>query len=133
MRNLTFILTILAFVTISCEEDTLSGITDSTSREEDNNFLESLSEEISDMAEEFECVEASEWQFTAIGTKACGGPTGFIAYSTQIDAVVFLEKVNLFTEQQDIFNKKWKVFSDCTVPPQPEGIICVDGKPEFYY
>ena len=145
MRKFAFILTILAVIIISCEENTIekesenllppdiSEISDSSLLEEDNYFLEYLSQEISEIAGEQLCVDEYEWRYTPIGTKACGGPKGYVAYSIQTDTVAFLDKVIFFTIQQDVYNKKWGIFSDCSVPPQPEGIICVNGKPEFYY
>ncbi len=95
--------------------------------------MEKLLDEIEDLAGKFECQDTSEWKFTTFGVKSCGGPRGFIAYSTKIDTSAFLEKVRFYTEQDSICNHKWKLASDCSVPPEPKQIICVNGKPKFIY
>src|SRR5699024_8797860 len=77
--------------------------------------------------------ESSEWNFSSFGSKACGGPVGFIAYSTKIDVELFLEKVEKHKIEQKKFNEKWGIISDCSVPPEPTGVICKDGEPSFIY
>lgn len=145
MRTLLVYFTLFVILITSCEDNNddrepeffeppqISEITDSSLLEQDDYFLEYLSYEIQDIADEQDCFDASEWKFTPIGTKACGGPKGFIAYSSQIDTVYFLDKVNFYTIQQDVYNKKWGIISDCSLPPYPKGIVCIDRKPEFYY
>jgi len=130
MNKLLTLSTIL-LLAFACEDST--GITDKTKREEDEQFLELLHKEIVAHSESVTCTEAEEWTFVAIGAKACGGPTGYIAYSTQINEELFLEKVAYFTEQQKKFNTKWGIFSTCDVPAEPTGVSCADGKPIFVY
>jgi hypothetical protein len=139
MKRSILSLAIVTLLLISCENNDNSEnwddneITNSSTRNEDTTLLNNLYEEILNLSNQYDCVDSSQWKFTAIGSKACGGPTGFIAYSSMIDENLFLEKVEHNTEQQEIYNKKWKVFSDCSVPPQPKGLECIDGKPQFYY
>ena len=50
-------------------------------------------EQLSDMLKDIrlravdtvDCVDDSQWEFTAIGSKACGGPQSYLAYPLSID------------------------------------------------
>lgn len=95
--------------------------------------LAELYAEIEKLAEGKPCTDASEWSFTPIGSKPCGGPSGYIAYSTQIDTEHFFNRVALYDMLQKKFNEKWGVSSDCAVVPAPTGVQCVEGKPQFIY
>jgi hypothetical protein len=44
--------------------------------------------------------ENSALAFTSIGSKACGGPTGFVAYSLKLNTTEFLDKVKKYTNYQ---------------------------------
>jgi len=80
-----------------------------------------------------ECTNPSEWAYTGIGEKSCGGPIGYIPYSLKINVKDFLDKVNLYTIKEMEFNKRWKVTSDCSVPAKPIGIDCKNGKATLIY
>ena len=79
------------------------------------------------------CTDANQWDFTAIGTKACGGPEGYIAYSKKTDKETFLAKVKTYTDAQAAFNVKWNVSSTCDVVIPPARVECVEGKPKLLY
>jgi outer membrane protein assembly factor BamD (BamD/ComL family) len=100
---------------------------------DDEKKLKELYSNIQKMPGEFNCDNANDWKFTAIGAKACGGPTGFIPYSIKMDTAVFLQKVRSYTAQQDAFNKRWNISSDCMAVLPPKGVACEDGKPKFFY
>jgi len=102
-------------------------------RPDDEKKLTALYADIQKMAQQIKCENAGDWKFTAIGSKACGGPTGFVVYSIKLDTTVFLQKVRSYTAQQDAFNKKWGVSSDCMAVLPPKGVACEDGKPKFIY
>lgn len=113
----------------SCEKDDVEDV-----RERDKERLENLYTEIKEIAESVTCENAEEWEFTALGAKACGGPVEYIAYSSTIDTEAFLEKVKRYTELQHQFNIDWDITSDCSTPAKPTGVICnEEGKPEFIY
>lgn len=111
----------------SCSSD------DELSIEEDARRLEALFQEIQSMAESQPCEDASIWTFRDYGSKACGGPVGYIAYPTTIDTGAFLEKIEAHRAAQQAFNEKWDVISDCSFPAQPTGILCRDGLPVLQY
>ncbi|MDQ0640472.1 hypothetical protein QF042_004037 [Pedobacter sp. W3I1] len=106
---------------------------DEPMRNADQSELEKLYKDIEKAAQQFTCENAGEWKFTAIGSKACGGASGYIAYSIKIDESTFLKKVEQFTKLQADYNKKWGVYSDCALVIQPKGVTCDNGKPKFTY
>jgi len=119
---------ILIFITLltSCNDEQLT-------QEQEAKRLEVLFNEIESLASRVGCVSPSEWTYTTYGSKACGGPVGFIAYSIQIDTKLFLQKVEWHRSEQKAFNEKWGTISDCSFPSQPIGLICENGNPRFTY
>ncbi len=97
-------------------------------QEEELEILKKMFAEIEALAESVVCENAEEWEYTPVGSKACGGPAGFIAYSTKIDVASFLEKVKSYTKSEDDFNKKWGIVSTCDILLPPNGIACDEGK-----
>ncbi len=103
------------------------------SQEEDFQELIEWYDSILVMAQNENCTDAANWGITAIGAKACGGPTGYIAYSLNIDIENFLNEVADYTAAQNAFNIKWGSTSDCMVPLMPTGIDCINGDLHFTY
>ena len=60
-------------------------------------------------------------------------PVGYIAYSTNINTELFLNKIEEHRNAQHEFNQKWGIISDCSVPPKPSSVICENGDPVFKY
>lgn len=127
------IVLILSFTLGACEEDPIREISDTSSIEEDQQLLEELYQEIVEMISGTLCEDASQWRFTAIGAKACGGAADYIAYPLSIDEDHFLNLVGHYTEQTGVFNTKWGVFSTCDVTRRPTAVACQDGEPFFLY
>lgn len=130
MKRQLFILTSIVLV--------MSLIWACTDRDEpmqnvDQTELERLYKDIEKSAQQFACENAGEWKFIAIGSKACGGASGYIAYSVKIDESSFLKKVKQFTKLQADYNQKYGVYSDCALVIQPKGVTCDNGKPKFTY
>lgn len=124
MKSQIYLLSaLLALSLAGCESDT-SGL----SQEQDQLLLDQKLTEIVNLAESVICEDSSNWTFTGIGGKACGGPTGYLAYSTNINVEEFLLKVEEFNVAEANFNKKWGVISDCMTPAQPIDIECINGK-----
>jgi len=113
----------------------LSACTERDARVQDADEagLDNLYKDIEKAANQFTCENAGEWKFTAIGSKACGGASGFIAYSIKIDESSFLKKVEQFTKLQADYNRKYGAYSDCSLVIQPKGVTCDSGKPKFTY
>ncbi len=95
--------------------------------------MQKVFEEIVALSESQNCSDSAEWLFTAYGSKACGGPIGYIAYSKKIDQNYFLGLVDRFTKLQTEYNQKTGAVSDCALAIRPTSITCEGGKPKFIY
>ncbi|MCF6213705.1 MAG: hypothetical protein L3J45_06735 [Flavobacteriaceae bacterium] len=126
MKNLIISIASLVLILTSCTSNTLS-------QEQEQQLLDDLYLDIQTLANSEPCSNPEDWAFTAIGAKACGGPAGYIAYPLSIDTVSFLDLVTHYTKEQEKYNIKWGVFSDCSVAQPPSGIECLNGEPTFIY
>ncbi|MFT4857138.1 MAG: hypothetical protein ACI9UV_001307 [Algoriphagus sp.] len=95
--------------------------------------LDQLWTEINQLATSQTCTNVSDWTFTPIGSKPCGGPMSYLAYSRKIDEKRFLELVQAYTELQADFNKRTGAFSDCALVQRPSGVICENSKAVLVY
>lgn len=94
--------------------------------------LKKMYEEIVALSENNESCTGN-WYFTAIGSRSCGGPEGYIAYSLKINTTDFLSKVRNYTAEQEKFNTKWRITSTCNIVPVPESVACINGKATLLY
>lgn len=124
MKNL-FILCF--FILSSCQ------LSDSDKKAFDGTELEDLYAKIRALSESKSCENSNEWKITAIGSKACGGPTGYIAYSNRIDETEFLALVKQYTTLQEEYNIQNNIYSDCMYVVSPSEVVCENGKPVFLY
>ncbi|WP_051316022.1 hypothetical protein [Algoriphagus vanfongensis] len=108
-------------------------IFESADKDVSDKELEILYDEIVQLAESESCSDAAQWKFTAIGSKPCGGPTGYIAYSSQLDEASFLDKVKRYNQLMADYNAKNNRFSDCMYLSPPSQVICEAGKPVLVY
>jgi len=129
MKNIKFLFIAFSILLFSCNTD------DSSSKETETQNITKMYDEIisSSMTNSTSCTNPSEWSFAAIGSKACGGSTGYIPYSLKINVPEFLKKVENYTNAQATFNKKWEIMSTCEIILPPTGVDCVNGKPTLVY
>ena len=113
---------------LSCSNDNKGS-----TQEQEAQQLSEMFAEIEALASSESCDDASEWTFTSYGSKACGGPFGYIAYSVNIDTELFLQKVEEHKTAQQIYNEKWDIISDCSVPQEPDAVVCENGNPVFEF
>ncbi len=101
----------------------------------DQKELEQLYSKIKTIAESSTCGGTTDYElkFTPIGNKACGGPVGYIAYSTSINVNEFKSLVTKYTELEKTYNKKWNIVSTCDIPREPTTVSCSNGKPVLVY
>ena len=119
---------------ISCTDETAEQENmEEKTQEEEIQDLEQLFDEIEDVSLSISCEDVTDWAFVAYGSKACGGPQGYIAYSTTIDVTQFLQLVEDYTATEDAFNQRWGVISDCAIFSPPSSVICRDGLPVLIY
>ena len=88
--------------------------------------------QIAQLAESVNCTNASEWKFTQMGSKACGGPARYIAYHQSVERE-FLDLVERFTTAQKTYNETNNVVSDCMLVGPPRTIQCEGNKAILVY
>jgi hypothetical protein len=104
-----------------------------TAQENEHSALIDLFIEIENLAYSESCFNMADWTFVAYGSKACGGPKGYIPYSKNIDTGSFLEKTEKYTEAEKEYNKKWGIISDCSLSASPTAVECQNGYPTLIY
>jgi len=106
------------------------GCTNNTefTKEEDLAELTALQEEIELLVDSGICSENSDCEYIAFGSKACGGPKTYLAFSTSINVELLQQKVATYNTLENSFNKKWGVISDCSVVLPPTNMTCINGK-----
>ena len=114
---------LMLFTFLSCSSEDESSINDL-----DEQLLQ-----IKALSEGEICNDISDWRFVAIGAKACGGPTGYIAYSIKLDTVSFLNKVEEYSIAQRQYNIDNEIISDCAIEPRPVGIKCQEETAVLIY
>jgi hypothetical protein len=122
-RIATFLISLFV---VSCELATTEPIL-VTSEE-----LLSAQAEIIRIAESVPCTNASEWKFTPMGSKACGGPARYIAYHQSVEREL-LDLTERFTSLQKTYNEKNNVLSDCLLVGPPRTIQCEANKAILVY
>ncbi|MNQ33953.1 hypothetical protein D3C85_473980 [compost metagenome] len=129
MKKPGFILFAICLILFSCSND------DDSARNKEQRNLDKMYQEIVSVSlvNSQVCTDSNEWDFTAIGSKSCGGSNGYIIFSKKIDKTAFLAKVKAYTDAQAAFNVKWNVFSNCDMILPPSSVDCVDGKPKLLY
>lgn len=89
--------------------------------------LETQLKDIQNFVSKGNCSQAGECSYLAIGSKACGGPAGYIVFSNNIDVDALKQMVERYTEDQKTYNKENNVISDCSLANPPEKLDCLDG------
>lgn len=121
------------FKIISLTEEKLILERELTEQEKEYKELMNVYDDFYKMIVGKNCIDSNDWSFVGYGKKACGGCQGYIAYPNSIDVNLFLEKVTNYTNLEDAFNKKWKIFSDCSLVAEPKKVVCKDGYPTLEY
>lgn len=106
---------------------------DDVRQEDDFNKLAAQLLALQQEAAQTPCIDANDWSFVPIGSKACGGPHDFIAYPLNGSATLFLDRVQAYTNLEDRLNKKWGVVSDCAIVNAPQAVNCINGIATLIY
>lgn len=117
---------LISLFVISCELSTTEPLV--ITAEE----LVAAQAEIIRLAESVPCTNASEWKFTPMGNKACGGPARYIAYHQSVEREL-LDLVEQFTIAQKAYNETNNVLSDCLLVGPPRTIQCEANKAVLVY
>lgn len=119
----------LLFFIISC------SLNDNEVDNQENElaFITKLKIEIEKLAASSICNEESECKYVALGSKPCGGPWSYLAYSTSLNEEFLLQKVAQLNTLENEYNIAYGIISDCSVPAPPTSVECVDGKCQAIY
>jgi hypothetical protein len=101
-----------------CEDD------NELTQEEERIELNTLKSEIENLANTSVCNDTSACKFIALGSKLCGGPWGYLVYSTSVDADKLERLVETYNQKETDFNTKWGIASDCAIANPPTNVIC---------
>ena len=118
-----FFFALLSFFVIFCDE---SG--DLSPQESEKEVIDNLKIEIKNLANESVCSEDVICYSVGIGAKPCGGFWEYIVYSSSIDVVPLLTKIETVNELEKQYNIKYTVQSDCYIVAPPRSLTCEDGK-----
>ena len=97
------------------------------SMDEDEAIRQKLRDEIDALVGDATCRDVSECSAVAIGSKPCGGPWFWMAYSTTVTDTAALQKLVATYDWVDAFiNDKWGIGSNCAYTRDPI-LVCRDG------
>ncbi len=85
-------------------------------------------EEINNLIGNQDCTETSQCNYLAYGSKACGGPQGYLIFSSEVDMDKLKELVDTYTAAEALYNKQNQIISDCSLVSPPQNMNCLDGK-----
>ncbi|WP_157804927.1 hypothetical protein [Confluentibacter lentus] len=108
----------LLFMAFQCEDDA------NLTKEQEQQELVALKQRIENLAETSVCNENTQCKFIAFGSKPCGGPWGYLIYSTSIDVEELESKVGEYNQKQSDFNTKYGIISDCSAVMPPTSLTC---------
>jgi len=89
--------------------------------------LTELATEIETLINTSECGEGFECRFIAFGSKACGGPQRYLAYSTSIDTLELQNLVSIYNSDEEAYNIACDIVSTCDFIGPPSGVECING------
>ena len=112
---------LLNFCVLSCF--CLVACSDSPNLED----LDMVYAEVMELAGDGSCDEESECSTLAVGSKACGGPSGYIVYcASAVDEAALIDKVDEYTQLEADYNVANDIVSTCDEEQEP-GIEFIDG------
>lgn len=114
----SLVLIMLAIMFESCDEPTL---------ESDRALLDVQRQEIIVFAKLGKCMDDSQCGLRGLGSKPCGGPWEYIVYSTSIDTQRLFQMITRYNQNEDAYNRKWGIPSDCSLAPFPDSVGCLNG------
>ncbi len=123
MKYYSTIFSIAFLLLFSC------SISDSNnSQEEELAILNQQKSTIEELAMSISCTDNSTCNYVAFGSKPCGGPWTYLAYNSEIDEELFLNNIAVYNANEEAYNLKWSIVSDCSAVMPPTSVECVDGK-----
>lgn len=115
---------VLLLTTFQCNNDDSISLT----CEERVTQLDKMKVAIETLANTSVCNENFECRYMAYGSKPCGGPWGYLVYSTSIDTLKLAQLVEEYDKFEDVLNKECERFSDCAMVNPPQRLECENNK-----
>jgi hypothetical protein len=109
----------LLMLSTQCDEDS-----EPISKEEQEQELLSLKDQIESLANTSICDGNFECKFIAFGSKPCGGPQSYLIYSTSIDTEQLESLVETYNQNEAQYNAENGIFSDCSIVMPPTSVNC---------
>lgn len=105
-----------------------SSCRQTTSEKADLARLEQMEQDLRVFIAAAPCSDSTDCAVVAVGAKPCGGPWGYLVYSTaSVDSTELGRKARAYTDFNRLLNERWGYVSDCAVQPVPQP-SCVDGR-----
>lgn len=96
--------------------------------EEKRSKLNEMKITIENLAETSVCNENFECRYLALGSKPCGGPWGYLVYSTSIDTLKLTKLVENYNQLEKMMNTDCGLMSDCSMVMPPQQLTCENNK-----
>lgn len=101
-----------------------------TDQEADEARIATMLAEIETLISDKSCKRDGQCTVMAYGDKACGGPVGYLVYSSgNVNKKQLKDLVEEFTALQSLMNDAYGYVSDCSIP-SPPNVSCLDGNCE---
>lgn len=118
-----FKIALFCFVALSLQCTSKQSDSDSITLEQ----LASKKIAIENYINSFTCSESLGCNYIAFGSKPCGGPRTYLAFSNTINMPQLQTMVAEYNEMDHLRNIQTGAISDCSIPPPPNLIRCVNG------
>lgn len=96
--------------------------------EDRGSQLKELGLKIQNLADASICNENFECRSIAFGSKPCGGPWSYLAYSTSIDTLALTKFVDAYNKHEKLLNDECGRMSDCAIVNPPQRLECENNK-----
>src|SRR2546422_8209381 len=97
-------------------------------RDEERALLDSRKAEIVSFAKSGQCTGGSQCCYTGLGSKPCGGSWQYVVYYSSLDTQKLFQMISKYDQDEASYNRKWGIISDCSLPPPPDSVGCVNGR-----
>lgn len=122
------IVLVVAFFSLRCE-----SLDATNPQESERKSLNQRKLQILEFINSYPCREDSACSYVPFGSKPCGGPWTYLAYPKSIDTSRLFVMIREYNNAEHSYNKKWGMTSDCSIPPPPDSVRCLNGKCTPYY
>lgn len=126
MMTRFFFVGMLLLSLFSCEQVPV----ELTNQEADEARLAEMLTDIELLISDKSCTKDGKCTVMAYGDKACGGPVGYLIYSSgNVNENQLKDLVEEFTALQSLMNDAYGYISDCALASPPD-VSCLDGNCE---